>query len=204
VTGVERTILIGLVRHAPTAWTAARRLQGRIDEPLSPEGWAELEQWRLPADLLRCQAAGRLGWVASPLRRAVATAERLGATGLRLEPRLAERDWGAWTGWRPEEVAAEAPGQTWERRAPGGESWADVLARLRPWLAELGAADGPATWLAVTHGGVIDVLLAATVRWDLQDPPPFRALPGRLHRIRRRGDGALQLLGLNEPLSAEP
>ncbi|HEY8014114.1 MAG TPA: histidine phosphatase family protein, partial [Dongiaceae bacterium] len=30
--------LLALLRHGPTIWTAARRLQGRADLPLSPEG----------------------------------------------------------------------------------------------------------------------------------------------------------------------
>lgn len=201
---MARAIHVGLVRHAATTWTAARRLQGRVDLPLSAEGRAAVARWRLPGDLARCQAEGRLGWVASPLRRAVETAEALGATGLRLDPRLAERDWGTWTGWLPEAVEAVAPGSAWEQRAPEGESPADVLARLRPWLDALATGDGPEAWLAVTHGGVIEVLLAAALHWDLQDPAPFRVLPERLHRLRRRGDGALQLLGLNEPLVADP
>ncbi len=32
--------LLALLRHGPTSWTAARRLQGRTDLPLSPEGRA--------------------------------------------------------------------------------------------------------------------------------------------------------------------
>jgi hypothetical protein len=49
--------------------------------------------------------------------------------------------------------------------------------------------------------GVIRAVVAATLRWDLREPAPVRLLPERLHRVRRRGDGLLQLIGLNEPLA---
>jgi hypothetical protein len=49
--------------------------------------------------------------------------------------------------------------------------------------------------------GVIHAVVAAALRWDLEEPPPVRLLPERLHRVRRRGDGLLQLVGLNEPLA---
>jgi probable phosphoglycerate mutase len=193
-----------MVRHAPTAWTPTRRLQGRLDVPLSPEGRTAAQTWRLPADLARCAADGRLGWATSPLARAVETARALGAANLVVEPRLVERDWGAWTGLRPEATDPVPPGEAWTHRPPGGESAADVLARVRAWLDGLAESDGPATWVAISHGGVIETLLAATLRWDLRDPAPVRVLPGRLHRVRRRADGVLQLTTLNEPLAPPP
>jgi probable phosphoglycerate mutase len=120
-----------------------------------------------------------------------------------VEPRLLERDYGAWTGRllgdldSPEE-GTSAPG--WDHRPPSGESSAEVVRRARAWLDELAEGPGPETWIAVTHKGVIRTLIAAAVRWDLCAPEPFRLLPERLHRIRRRGDGLLQLVTLNEPL----
>jgi hypothetical protein len=51
---------------------------------------------------------------------------------------------------------------------------------------------------------VIRVLIAAAIGWDLRAPEPLRLLPERLHRIRRRGDGLLQLMTLNEPLTDPP
>jgi probable phosphoglycerate mutase len=140
----------------------------------------------------------------SPLRRAVETARRLGAVDPVVEPRLAEMDYGAWQGLTFEEVDALTADGGWNVRAPAGEAVRDVLARARGWLDALAAAEGPDTWVAVTHGGVIRVLLAAAVGWDLEPPGPLRLLPERLHRIRRRGDGHLQLLSLNEPLAVEP
>lgn len=198
---MSRSVYVALVRHAATAWTVARRVQGQADLPLSPEGAAQVARWRLPADLAARQAAGALAWAVSPLRRALETARGLGATRPLLEPRLAEMHYGAWEGLTYEQVDAQAREAGWEQRPNGGESPRDVLARARAWLDEIAAGDGPDTWIAVTHGGVIRVLLAAAVGWDLRSPAPLRLLPERLHRLRRRGDGRLQLVTLNEPLT---
>ncbi len=199
---MNRSIYVVLVRHGPTAWTAEGRLQGQSDVPLSPEGEAQVARWRLPLDLERLHGAGHLAWAASPLRRAVETARRMGANALALEPRLMEAHYGEWTGMRLEAVETLTRGNGWDRCPPGGESARAVLARARAWLDEVAAGSGPETWIAVTHRGVIRVLLAAAVGWDLRAPAPFRLLPDRAHRLRRRGDGHLQLLTLNEPLTS--
>lgn len=196
-----RSIYVALIRHAPTEWNAEGRVLGRADPPLSAEGAARAGQWRLPLDLRALAAQGQLRWATSPLQRAVDTARVLGAVAPVVEPRLAEQDWGEWTGQLRAQVAAPATGARWEAAPPGGESPAGVLARVRAWLDELAPGDGPATWAAVTHTGVIRAIVAAALRWDLEEPPPVRLWPERLHRVRRRGDGLLQLVGLNEPLA---
>jgi probable phosphoglycerate mutase len=195
-----RSIYVALIRHAPTAWNAEGRVLGQADPPLSPEGAARAARWQLPADLQALAVRGQLGWAASPLRRAVETARLLGAITPVMEPRLAEQDWGEWTGQTRAVVAAQATGAGWQETPPGGESPARVLARVRAWLDELAPGDGPDTWAAVTHMGVIRAVIGAALRWDLGPPAPARLLPERLHRVRRRGDGLLQLVGLNEPL----
>jgi broad specificity phosphatase PhoE len=196
-----RSIYVALIRHAPTAWNAEGRVLGRADPPLSPEGAARAARWRLPADLERRAAEGQLGWVASPLRRALETARILGTVAPVVEPRLLEQDWGEWTGQPRAAVAGRATGPPWEATPPGGESPARVLGRVRDWLDELASGEGPDTWATVTHMGVIRAVVAGALRWDLADPPPVRLLPECLHRVRRRGDGLLQLVRLNEPLT---
>ena len=198
---MTRSIYVTLIRHAATAWTTAGRVQGHADLPLSPEGEAQVARWRLPADLAHLQTDGRLGWTASPLRRAVETARALGAATPDLDPRLMEMHYGTWQGLTHAEVAEAAREGGWDQRPPGGESPAEVLARARAWLDALAGAECPDTWIAVTHGGVIRVLLAAAIRWDLRPPAPLRLTPERCHRLRRRGDGHLQLVTLNEPLA---
>ena len=58
---------LALIRHMPTAWNAAGRLQGRAD---TASGAAA--DWRLPAELAGYR------WLTSPLARCTETARRLG------------------------------------------------------------------------------------------------------------------------------
>jgi probable phosphoglycerate mutase len=198
---VNRSIYVALVRHAATAWTAERRVQGHTDLPLSAAGRGQVAAWRLPADLAARHTAGTLGWAVSPLRRARETAEQLAVPAPIVEARLAEMRYGTWEGLTHDEVDTLTRDTGWDHRPPGGESPAQVLARVRAWLDELAAGPGPDTWVAITHGGVIRSLLAATVGWNLEPPAPWRLLPDRLHRVRRRANGHLQLVTLNEPLT---
>ncbi|HET6223688.1 MAG TPA: histidine phosphatase family protein, partial [Dongiaceae bacterium] len=137
---------LALLRHGPTEWNAARRLQGRADIPLSEQGREAVRSWRLPAPIRG------FAWAASPLSRCVETAEilrrQLPEPGpLRIEPRLIEMDFGVWEG---ETLAAlrlahgahmsELEGRGLDFHAPGGESPRAVQDRLRPWLTEIVAS----------------------------------------------------------------
>ena len=114
--------------------------------------------------------------VASPLRRAMQTAEAV-ARGRPVEPdeRLMEMDYGAWEGLTYEQIdqvdAARRvrwladPGSL---ACPGGESGADVALRAREFLADLlaWAADRPAAdpvVLAVAHSTLNRLLLCVAV-----------------------------------------
>ena len=84
--------LLALLRHGPTSWTAARRLQGRTDLPLSPEGRQAVARWRLAPEV-----AG-FAWLTSPLQRARETAALLGHGEAPVEARLIEMSFGEWEG----------------------------------------------------------------------------------------------------------
>ena len=83
------------------------------------------------------------------------------ADGVRVEDRLKEFTFGRWEGktW-PEVVAADPEGAAardrdkWNFRPPGGESYADLAQRLRPWLDEQRAPT-----VVVSHGGVARALM---------------------------------------------
>lgn len=186
---------LGLLRHGPTAWNAEGRIQGQRDVPLSAAGRAAVSAWRLPA-----QVRG-FAWAASPLTRAAETARLLGVPEPTLEPRLMEMSWGRWEGRRREELPAglrdrEMPG--FGVRVDGGESPHEVLERVRSWLAQVAAA-GRDT-LAVTHAGVIRVVYADAVGWDLRSPPPERLRSRRLHLFALSPRGRPSVEGLNLPL----
>lgn len=111
--------------------------------------------------------ASSLAFTASPLSRTRRTME-LVRTGLGLPPerygvddRLRELSFGRWEGSTWSEIARAEPAAAASRRRdrwnfvpPGGESYAHLLARVAPWLADL-----PPDAVVVAHGGVARVLL---------------------------------------------
>lgn len=165
-------IRLALLRHAPTAWNEAGRLQGHTDVALSEAGRAGLQGRRPPHEL-----AG-FRWLASPLLRACETALLLGVAA-EPEPALIEMDYGDWEGRTLAEVRAEDPdgaaaneARGLDFRPPGGESPRDVQARLVS-LGQRLQADGRDT-AAVTHKGVIRAALALATGWDMTGKPPRR------------------------------
>ncbi len=190
-----------VIRHAPTAWNADGRLQGRTDIPLSAAGRADADRWTLaPADRARA-------WFTSPLARAVETARRLGVAATPC-PALAEMAWGAWEGERLADLrgagvlTAEHEAAGLDLRPPGGESPRDVQHRLAPFLAARAAAGQPAG--AVTHHGVLRALYALATGWDMSRKPPHRLIAGRGHRFLLGLDGTPTVAALNLALVGVP
>jgi broad specificity phosphatase PhoE len=189
--------LLAVLRHGPTEWSAAHRLQGRSDVPLSPAGRASVAAWHLPPALAGC------AWLTSPLRRAVATAAGLGVAARR-EERLIEMAWGDWEGLTLAELAAMPQAALAERAAagldfqpPGGESPRQVQERLRPLLAEIARHGAPVA--AVTHKGVIRALFALASGWDMLGKAPARLdwQSAHLFRLDAGGRPAVERLNLS-------
>lgn len=177
-------IRLALLRHGHTDWNRAGRIQGSSDIPLDAEAMAELAAWRLPPPWDAAEL-----W-SSPLARAAQTARIVGGRDPRTDPALTEMHWGAWEGRRGLDLLAE-PGSGfrhiedwgWDYRAPGGETPAELWARLRPWLDRL-EVDA----VAVCHIGVMRVLLARAHGWDFAGPAPFRIKRNRLYLLTLEGD----------------
>jgi broad specificity phosphatase PhoE len=190
-----------LLRHGQSEWLAEGRFQGRSDTPLSPLGrrQAALAGARLAAPdvppRLPVPAGEPVTIVHSPLARTRGTADAVAAAfatagrpvpPLRSEPGLAEIAQGEWEGLFQREVEERYPAEIagWRRdpvaiHAPGGESLAEVDARVRTALArviaDLVAAAGPrpggtpsyydphaGPWaLLVGHDGAFKVALLA-------------------------------------------
>ena len=119
-----------LIRHGPTEWNAAGRVQGRTDVPLSATGRARVKQWRVP------EGFRDYDWVSSPLMRARETASLLGAEAPVIEPRLAEMCWGIWEGETLDALRIrhgasliENESRGLDFRAPNGESPREVGVR---------------------------------------------------------------------------
>ncbi len=182
---------LAMLRHADTAWSSEGRIQGRSDVALVPR-----QRVVLPREFHLFRI------VSSPLRRCIETAALLGCGDPEQEPRLAEMSWGAWEGRRLEELRAglggamrENEARGWDFRPEGGESPREVLARIRPWLAEVAARGEPT--LAITHRGVIRAVLADALRWDLRGKPPVKLDWGAVHLFRLSAQGKPEVEELN-------
>ena len=97
-------------------------------------------------------------------------------------------------------VANEALGQDF--RPALGESPREVLSRIGPWLAEVGAQVRPV--LAISHRGVIRVLFAAATGWDMRGRPPAKLDWGAVHVFRLASTGTPSVVQLNIPLLRVP
>ena len=161
------------VRHGQTAWNAEGRLQGHLDSELTDAGRAHADR---SAEILRDlivrdgRALEDFDYVASPLGRARTTMQRVrAALGLdperyRLDARLAEVSYGQWDGFtfpelqrREEAGLAARERDKWGFAPPGGESYADLLARVGAWHDTV-VRDS----VVVAHGGTARALMVHT------------------------------------------
>lgn len=170
---------LALLRHGHTAWNRAGRIQGRSDIPLDDEARAQLSGLRLPPPWDKADL-----W-SSPLSRATETAQLVTGRAPRTNPALTEMDWGDWEGKRGLDLIADTDSGYrhiedwgWNYRPPGGESPAELWARLEPWLAGL-QTDA----VAVCHIGIMRVILARAWGWEFAGPAPFRIKRNRLYVV---------------------
>ena len=143
------TVRLLIVSHASTK--AIRDAAFPLDEPLNTGGEAKARA--LAASIRRVDAA----WT-SPALRARQTALALGLDAV-ADPSLRDIDLGHWAGRVFDEVSTAEPDAVaaWiadPGAAPhGGESIADLLERVAPWLHELRAREG--RFVAVSHQAVM-------------------------------------------------
>jgi broad specificity phosphatase PhoE len=146
-----------LVRHGQTEWSRDHRHTGRTDVPLTSDGQRQ-------AEALGRALAGR-GFahvLTSPLSRAAETC-RLAGFGDRAEARdeLVEWDYGDYEGLTTASIREQRPDWSlWQDGCPGGESAAEVAARVDRVLPELRGLDEDA--ILFSHGHLLRVLAA---RW---------------------------------------
>ncbi len=156
-----------LMRHGPTEWNSANRIQGRTDVPLSDYGRQVVLSRQLPVE------ASQIEWHSSPLRRARETA-RLMALNSSTEPALTEIGYGAWEGqfvYDPT-LLQQRRSRGWDCRPPGGETRREAFARIETWLFNR-ALQGMDTDLgAVVHGGLIKAIYAHVMGWDMCGEAP--------------------------------
>ena len=188
--------MIYLCRHGQTFHNREGRLQGQTESDLTPLGRAQAAAMgALLASLVEDPADWRI--VASPLRRARDTAQAIGAAlslPVAFDDRLLEINVGDWSGRLRDEVRAEAPelltDPDWAFRAPGGETYDDIMVRVSAWLAE--QAPEPERKLIVVSHGIAGRLLRGAygglTRTEVmaQDVPQdaiFRLRGGAMERL---------------------
>ena len=177
------------IRHGETDWNAEGRLQGQHDIPINGRGRDQAgSAGRDARKYIAREGLTGLRYVASPLSRTRETMEiARGAMGLDprdydLDDRLMELSFGRWEGLIWPEVQAMDPwaakareGDKWLFQPPGGESYAMLADRLRPWLATV-----TCDTLVVSHGGVARVLMAMIGGVPVSDAPLMDIHQGRV------------------------
>jgi probable phosphoglycerate mutase len=128
---------------------------------LDDRGWAQAE-----AVAERLAGTRFAAVVSSPMERCVETAFTATNRPVEVDVRLAECEYGDWTGKKLSELAKEPMWKVVQQHPsaavfPGGEALRDVQHRavdaIRDWNARLGPQ---ATWLACSHGDVIKAVVA--------------------------------------------
>ena len=172
--------VIYYVRHGLTDWNVQHRLQGRHDVQLNALGHAQAVRCGEILHDLFLRDGGKaedLDYVSSPLIRARKTMEimrstlGLESTGYGVDTRLAEISFGEWEGLtyadvlaRDEDIAAKRESDKWGFRPPGGESYAQVTARISQWYATL-----ERDTVVAAHGGTARALIAHLALVPAQD-----------------------------------
>ena len=153
-----------LVRHGATAWSISGQHTGNTDLPLIDEGRAQATAARSRV-LANIEPATRVRVCSSPLRRALETVELIVGSDVEVEvdERLREFDYGEYEGMTTPEIHVVAPGWTVFDGCPGGESLADVEARVDSFLGHVRADTGVSTTVVVAHGHLLRILGARAV-----------------------------------------
>lgn len=168
-----------LIRHGATEWSELGKHTGRTDIPLTSLGEA---QARALGSALGDYTIVKT--LVSPLQRAQRTAELAGLPHRELAPDLVEVDYGEDEGLTTAEIRKKGAGWSFFKDgAHGGETFAEVAARVMPLLDTIAAMPGPSlattagpssaqrqrTVVAcVAHGHLLRILTALFLREDAQ------------------------------------
>jgi len=162
---------LALLRHGPTEWNAAGRIQGHTDIPLSEAGLAKMRGLRLPFAVRRVYC--------SPLLRARQTAEALGLESAVHDARLMEQHWGQWEGLTRDQIFAAHGDDAFVKagsqqgiafRPMAGESTGELHERVGAFLKDVAAGQGDAA--AVAHLGVLRAAYTLATGWAMDAPMP--------------------------------
>ena len=146
-----------LIRHGETAWTLSGQHTGLTEPPLTANGRNQARKLKP-----RLQEIGFSHVLVSPRLRAQQTCELAGlAAESRIEPDLTEWNYGDYEGLRSVDIRKDHPSwSVWDDGCPGGESPAQMSARVDRLIAHLCTMHGNVALFA--HG---QLGAALAVRW---------------------------------------
>ena len=184
------------VRHAPVP-SVVGTIYGANDVPCDT---SDQESFRHLADALPADAV----WLTSHLTRTHETADAIRAEGLDfpepvIEQDLGEQSFGHWQGktWDEMEAADPVAFKTfWEDpvrgRPPGGESFADLMARVSPVIERYTESHAGKDIVAVAHGGTIRAAMAHTLGLPPETGMSFTVSTLSVTRLEHVPDGLLR------------
>lgn len=187
---------IAFLRHGPTQWNEAGRIQGHTDIPLSEAGLAKMSGLRVPTEF----ADARL--FSSPSTRAQQTAAALGLLNPALDARLMEQNWGRWEGLTTDEIRLQDGEDCFARaglkhafRPPGGESTAELMARVAAFMTDTAKTRTDA--VAVAHFGVLRAAYTLATGWAMETIMPEELDVAKILVLSLAEDGKPAIAELN-------
>ena len=197
--------LVMLVRHGATEHSLAKRFSGSggVDLPLADVG---LHQARSAAALVAARGGADV-IVSSPLLRtretAAAIADAIGSPVVVVDE-LRECAFGEWDGLTFHEARERWPQHIDEWLSstdvapPGGESFADVAARVGRAFAHITATYAGQRVVVVAHVTPIKSMVSMTLHAPLSSLYRMEVVPGSVATLAWFGDGNASLRGFNE------
>jgi len=176
------------MRHGLTEWNRDKRIQGQTDIDLSEEGRDMARQW---AESLADNHFDCI--LTSGLARAVQTAEiineKLGNLPMHMDPRLAEQDWGEWTGLTKDELekirklVKKQEYKGFAFQPPKGETRDEVMMRACDAFLDFSERNSDSRVLVITHNGVLKTLTYALSGLEFMPNEKCPIEPYKVHRI---------------------
>jgi broad specificity phosphatase PhoE len=187
-----------MIRHALVAENARLVLYGSTDVELCPHTLtAQLPSYQALARALPHPAA----WVVTPLSRTVNTAKAIMRAGYdgpvpSVEPDLIEQNLGEWHGLAHADLPAHLqlpPHPFWplagNERPPGGESMAEVIARVGLTMERLATEHVDEDVVIVSHGGAIRAAVAHALQIGADNALHLSVQNISLTRLDRLAEG---------------
>jgi broad specificity phosphatase PhoE len=192
--------MIYLIRHGQTEFNREDRVQGRVDSPLTALGIGQAKAMGAQLAAIIRDAPGEWVLETSPLgrtrRTAAIIAEAAGLAEPRIDERLIEVGYGIFEGLTRDEVDERWPEYIGMNgifgRAPQGETFEALAARVGDWMAEAQARPPHVRSVAISHAGVSRVMRGLYLGLDVEamrrmDKPQgviFRLTGGRVELLQ--------------------